>query len=133
MDGRPARIDPVFIWQTEPTWFSPSAQHDRMTLISSTCCAILGYQSDTQIPLWPYCLKVRLVPISELLPVPIAVMGLPNEAGIGCPFNSFSLGLGSKSIDMAGAAFHEEPDNRLGFGRVVRGLGREGIDGRVRL
>ena len=34
--GRPARIEPVFIWQTEPTWFSPSAQQDRTTARSST-------------------------------------------------------------------------------------------------
>ena len=30
-----------------------------MTVMSSTCSAILGYQSDTQMPLCPYCLKAR--------------------------------------------------------------------------
>src|SRR5205085_10847347 len=35
-DGRPAKMSPVFIWQTEPTWFNPSAQQDFTTAISST-------------------------------------------------------------------------------------------------
>src|ERR1700676_4652219 len=96
MDGRPARIDPVFIWHTEPTWFRPSAQQERMMDISSTCWAMLGYQSETHAPLWPYCLKVRLGPSSVLLPVPMAVMGFPKEAGMGCPVNSVSFGFGSK-------------------------------------
>src|SRR5688572_20465171 len=60
-DGRPARMEPVFIWQTDPTWFNPSAQQDRTTHSLSACCAMCGYQSDTSIPLCPYFLKVRLV------------------------------------------------------------------------
>src|SRR5579863_5741457 len=96
MDGRPASMDPVFIWHTEPTWLSPSAQQERRTVISSTCCAISGYQSETQMPDCPYCLNVRLVPISELLLVPMAVMTLPKDAGMGWPLSSLSFGLGSK-------------------------------------
>src|SRR5450432_592932 len=95
MDGRPARIEPVFIWQTEPTWLSPSAQQERIIDISSTCCAVCGYQSDTIMPLWPYCLKVRFDGMRVLLLVPMAVMGLPNDAGMGWPASSSSFGLGS--------------------------------------
>ncbi len=63
--------------------------------MSSTCSAIFGYQSDTQSPLSPYCLKVRLLGMSVLLAVPIAVMGRPNDSGIGWPAMSSSFGLGS--------------------------------------
>src|SRR5215469_5741955 len=93
MEGRPARIEPVFIWQTEPTWFSPSAQTERITAISSTCCAMFGYQSETQMALWPYCWNVRLLGIKVLLEVPMAVTGRPNDAGMGWPARSSSLGL----------------------------------------
>src|SRR5437016_5156208 len=50
-EGRPARMEPVFIWQTEPTWLRPSAQQERRIARSSTCLAISGYQSETQAPL----------------------------------------------------------------------------------
>src|SRR5262249_14123531 len=89
-------IDPVFIWQTDPTWFNPSAQQERNTVMSSTCCAICGYQSDTQMPLCPCCFHWRWVPISVLLLVPIAVMTLPNDVGMGWPASLCNSGLGSK-------------------------------------
>ena len=63
--------------------------------MSSTCSAIFGYQSDTQMPLRPYCLNVRLLGMSVLFEVPMAVMGRPNDEGMGCPARSSSLGLGS--------------------------------------
>src|SRR5438094_5908010 len=72
--GRPARIEPVFIWQTEPTWFSPSAQHDRSTAMSSTHSATFGSQSLTHRPDLPCCLNARLLASSLLPPTPIAVM-----------------------------------------------------------
>src|SRR6266516_425485 len=78
-------MSPVFIWQPEPTWFSPSAQQERMTVMSCTCCAIFGSQSDTEMPLCPYCLNERLVGINALLAVPIAVITFPNDSGIGWP------------------------------------------------
>src|SRR5207253_9650284 len=71
IDGRPARIDPVFIWQTEPTWFRPSAQQERNTVRSSACCATLEYQSDTQMPLWPYCFHWRVDGMSVFDAVPM--------------------------------------------------------------
>ena len=36
----------------------PSAWQERRTAISSTCAAMFGSQSETQMPLSPYCLKV---------------------------------------------------------------------------
>src|SRR5712692_1256851 len=63
--------------------------------MSSTCSAIFGYQSETQMPLWPYCLNARLLGMRVLFEVPMAVMGRPNDAGMGCPAKSSSLGLGS--------------------------------------
>src|SRR6185437_14641494 len=95
IDGRPAMIEPVFIWQTEPTWFNPSAQHERITHSSSACFATCGYQSDTGIPLCPYRVNVRRVGISVLPAVPIAVITCPNEAGMGLPASFWSIGLGS--------------------------------------
>src|SRR5258708_28604945 len=97
MDGRPARIEPVFMWHTEPTWFNPSAQHDRITVMSSTCCPVLAYQSDAHIPLWPYCFHVLRQAIRVLSPVPRDVWcGLPIESGMGLPSSFVSRGLGSK-------------------------------------
>ena len=96
IDGRPARIEPVFIWQTEPTWFNPSAQQERNIVISSTCSATVGYRSETHMPLWPYCFHLRVAGISVFDAVPIAVITLPKDAGIGCPARRSSSGLGSK-------------------------------------
>ena len=48
--GPPGSL-PVFIWQTLPTWFMPSAQHDRITrevVDAPRRCA--GYQSETHVP-----------------------------------------------------------------------------------
>src|SRR6266404_4622416 len=79
--GRPARISPVFICETEPTWFRPSAQQERKIHMSSTCSAMVGYQSETQIPLWPCCCHWRFDGMSVLDAVPIAVMGRPKDSG----------------------------------------------------
>src|SRR3954468_18423610 len=95
MDGRPARIEPVFIWHTDPTWFNPSAQHDRMSVMSSTCSATVGYQSDTHMPLCPCCFHCRESGISVFDAVPMAVTTLPNDAGIGCPASFCNVGFGS--------------------------------------
>src|ERR1051326_1658435 len=74
----------------------PSVQQERTTARSSTCWAISGYQSDTQMPLCPCCLKVRLDGISPFEDVPgIAVNFGRIDSGIGWPAISFSFGLGS--------------------------------------
>src|SRR5260370_6134198 len=84
--------------------------------ISSRCSAMLGYQSETQAPLWPYCLKVRFEPRSVLLPVPMAVKGLPKEAGIGLPLSSVRLGLGSKRAAWLGAPSLDNQITCFGLG-----------------
>src|SRR5258708_25395424 len=74
-----------------------SVQQDGTTVMSSTCWAMLGYQSDTQIPLCPYCLNVRLEGIMPFLDVPGMAVNLGRiDSGRGCPCSSTSLGLGSK-------------------------------------
>src|SRR5436305_14075389 len=72
-DGRPARTEPVFIWQTPPEWLIPSATHDRMTAMSSTTLVRWGSQSETHVPLCPYCLNVRLQASNGDPASPIAV------------------------------------------------------------
>src|SRR2546430_2735479 len=109
-------MSPVFIWQTEPTWFKPSAQQERRTQMSSTCCASVGYQSDTQMPLLPCCLKVRFDGISELEAVPIAVIGRPNDSGIGWPASLSSSGLGSKRSRWLGPPSMKSQMTDLAFG-----------------
>src|SRR5947209_2480800 len=89
-------MSPVFIWQTDPTWLRPSAQQEPRIHMSSTCCARVGNQSETQMPLLPYCLKVRFDRIRELEAVPMAVMGRPKDEGMGWPLSLSSSGLGSK-------------------------------------
>ena len=58
-EGRPLRVDPVFIWQTPPTWFSPLDQHDRMIARSSTQPVMCGSQSETHAPDSPYRFHLR--------------------------------------------------------------------------
>ena len=94
--GRPARIEPVFIWQTLPTWFSPSAQQARSTAKSSAHVAMCGSQSLKSIPHWPCLANFRLLASRLLPPVPIGVMTLPKLAGSGLPCCRVSSGFGSK-------------------------------------
>src|SRR5881394_3479171 len=79
-DGRPARTEPVFIWQTPPEWLIPSAMQERMTARSSTMPAVWGNQSDTQMPLLPCYFQVRLDASSGEPDSPIAVMTGPKLA-----------------------------------------------------
>src|SRR5262249_25597780 len=94
--------------------------------ISSTCCATFGYQSETHIPLWPYCLKLRLEPSSVLLAVPIAVIGLPKDAGMGWPFISVSLGLGSNRSMWLGPPSMNSQITDLAFGSWCGFFGARG-------
>src|SRR5947207_2455913 len=74
----------------------PSVQQERITVISSTCSAMFGYQSETQMPLCPYCLKVRFEGIMPFLEVPgMAVNFGRMDSGRGWPASSSSFGLGS--------------------------------------
>ena len=94
-DGRPARVEPVFIWQTPPTWFSPLDQHERITARSSAQVAMCGSQSETQIPLWPCCFHFRREASSGERPSPIGVITGLKLGGSGWPASRFSSGLGS--------------------------------------
>src|SRR5437667_9002126 len=94
--------------------------------ISSTCCAMSGYQSETHMPLWPYCLNVRLEPSSVLLDVPMAVIGFPNDAGIGCPLISVSLGLGSNRSTWLGPPSMNSQITDLALGSWCGFLGASG-------
>jgi hypothetical protein len=55
----------------------PSAQQERTSAISSTTRAISGYQSETHMPLWPYCFHLRVDGMMVFDEVPIAVTTLP--------------------------------------------------------
>src|SRR5438477_2386243 len=94
-DGRPARIEPVFIWQTPAEWLMPSAQQERMTAKSSAQVAISGSQSETHIPLWPCCFHLRLEANSGESNSPIGTMTRPMLDGMRWPASSLSFGLGS--------------------------------------
>ena len=59
----------------------------------------------------PYCLNFRVEAMRVFDAVPIAVIGLPNDAGIGCPFIRVNSGFGSEQVEMARTAFHNEPDD----------------------
>ena len=64
----------------------PSAQQERITVMSSTNAPVFSYQSETHMPDWPRCFQTRLGAIRVLFCVPWAVnLGLPMESGIGWP------------------------------------------------
>src|SRR6185503_2284266 len=94
-DGRPASVDPVFIWQTPPEWLMPSWMHERRTARSSAHCATCGYQSEIQRPPFPYRAHFRFDARSGALYSPIAVRTGLKLGGSGFPASSFSFGLGS--------------------------------------
>src|SRR5580704_10166447 len=104
----------------------PSCQHERSTVMSSTCCAMLGYQSETQIPLWPCCFQVRFEGISVLPPVPMAVMGLPNDAGSGWPASRASSGFGSNRSTWLGPPSMKTQITDLALGGKCGAFGASG-------
>src|SRR6185369_12257440 len=107
----------------------PSCQQDRITVMSSTCCAMFGYQSETQIPLWPCCFQVRLDGISVLPPVPMAVIGFPNEAGSGWPARRSSSGLGSNKSMWLGPPSMNTQITDLALGAKCGAFGARGSSG----
>ena len=56
------------------------------------------------------------LPISVLFAVPIAVIGRPKLAGMGCPAISFNLGLGSNRSMWLGAPSMNRKITRLALG-----------------
>src|SRR3954454_25031766 len=96
MLGRPARMLPVFIWQTPPTWFSPSAVQPCRNATSSTQLAISGNQSLTHEPDCPCRANVRLLSSKFVYAVrPIAATGRAKLPGKGLPPRRFNVGFGS--------------------------------------
>ena len=82
------------------------------------------------MPLWPYCFQVRVEGISVLEAVPIAVIDFAEGRRHRLAGQSLQLGLGIEEIDVAGTAFHEEPDDGFRRGRMVGLLRRERDRGR---
>src|SRR5205085_8133238 len=67
-----------------------------MIVRSSACSATFAYQSETHIPLCPYCFHLRRDAINVLCAVPRDVCeGLPIESGMGLPSSLVSSGFGS--------------------------------------
>ena len=82
--------------------------------MSSTCSAMFGYQSDTHMPLCPYCFHCGVDAISVLLRRARDVCaGFPIESGMGLPSSFVEQRLRIEQIDVAGSAFHEQQDHRL--------------------
>src|SRR5258708_22171420 len=104
----------------------PSCQHDRSTVMSSTCLAMWGYQSETQMPLWPCCFQARFDGISVLPPVPMAVMGLPNDAGSDWAASRSSSGLGSNRSRWLGPPSTNTQITDLALGGKCGGFGASG-------
>src|SRR3989442_6138849 len=94
--------------------------------VSSTCFASVGYQSETQMPLLPYCLKLRFDGMRELEAVPMAVMGRQNDSGIGWPASLSSSGFGSKRSRWLGPPSMKSQITDLAFGAKCGFLGAKG-------
>ena len=116
----------MFIWQTPPEWFMPSAQQERITAMSSTHWAVCGSQSLTHVPRLPV-----------LLPRPLA--GQQRRAVLAHRRDDraetvrqrlarqlVQQRLGIEQVDVAGPAFHEQEDDVLGSRRMVGRWGRAG-------
>src|SRR4051812_22713202 len=97
-----------------------------MTVISSVNFAISGYQSETQIPLWPCCAHFRCDGIMELLLVPIAVITRPNDAGMGFPASFSSSGLGSNRSTWLGPPSMNSQITDFAVGLKCGGFGFSG-------
>ena len=128
-ERRPARQNrPVFIWQTMPTWFSPSAQQARKH------SHIVHVLRDFRIPVGdpdpalPVLLaNLRCDGISVLLAVPIAVITLPKDAGIGWPASLSSSGFGSNRSMWLGPPSMNSQITAFGGRLVMRRFRRERI------
>ena len=118
----------MFIWQTLPTWFRPSARQQRITARSST------QRGDLGIPVADP--EARLAVLLELAlrgqqrrvgRLAHRGDGAPKLAGSGLPASLFERRLGVEQVDVARPAVHEAPDDARGPGGKVRRLGRERI------
>src|SRR5262249_39888244 len=85
----------------------------------------------TGMPLWPYCLNTRLLGIIVFDAVPIAVIGRPNDSGIGLPASSSNFGFGSKVSRWLGPPSRKSQitDLARGLWWGAFGASGSGIDG----
>ena len=84
-------------------------------VISSTCSAMFAYQSDTHMPLWPYCFQLRREAIRALCAGAAgSLRGLADRIGDRLAVELGEQRLGIEQIHLAGAAFHEKEDDGLG-------------------
>src|SRR5256885_13442456 len=92
---------------------------------------MFGSQSDTQMPLSPYCLNERLLGINELFAVPMAVMTLPNDSGIGWPASFSSVGFGSNRSRWLGPPSMNSQITDLARAGKCGGRGASGFNGSI--
>ena len=81
------------------------------------------------MPLWPYCLNVRLEGISVLVAVPMAVIGRAERLRHWLAASLSSSGLGSKRSTWLGPPSMNSQMTDLAVGVMVRLLGRQRIGG----
>ena len=106
-------MEPVFIWQTEPTWFSPSAQQERTTARSSAQAASVRQPVAD--------LDAGLAVLAEGPPageqrVAAGAHRRDDRAEAGRQLLAVQpgqLGLGVEGVEMTRPAFHEQEDDRL--------------------
>ena len=110
----------MFIWQTPAEWLMPSAQHERITAMSSTHVAMCGSQSLTQVPLWPCCFHWRLLARIGESNSPIAVMTRAEARRDRLAREFVEQRLRIEGIDVPRPAFHEQEDHALGFRGEMR-------------
>src|SRR5216683_910424 len=89
IEGRPARLFPVFIINTEGPWLGMSVTIERIWQKSSITPPICGKISLTSVPFCPYLVHVKGERIK--LPVANSVRGV--AYGSGCPSYLSSNGL----------------------------------------
>ena len=102
---------PVFIWNSAGPCAGLSVYIDRISAMSSTCCATCGNSSETSIPHCPYFLNVHGDGISP----PGVPMRSPHlaDAGHRLALALQQLGLGIEGVHLADAAVAEDRDHRL--------------------
>src|SRR5471030_1115054 len=83
------------------------------------------------MPLSPYCFHVRPEGISVFDAVPMAVVTLPKEAGMGWPARRSSSGLGSKRSRWLGPPSMNSQMTDLAVGAWSGFLGASGSTGRA--
>src|ERR1041384_6524011 len=122
-------MEPVFIWQMPEEWLMPSAQQERITVRSSTHSERWGSQSETQMPLCPYCFQERLQGREGGPNSPIERTSLAKLSGIGFPAHSLSFGLGSNRSKWLGPPSMKRKITLFARGGKCGALGSKAVAG----